>query len=569
MSSTSSRPALQTPEARRSRSSVRTAEKEKKEAGFEQRLQEWSLRHQVSKQKQLQARQEKELKELDECTFQPSINAKSEFYARRARGCFIEPLQSRLFHEADKRRSLRDKAKKLVEADQMCDFTFQPQINRTSSGSKETKPIHLRTDVIRQQKEEKVRSAQMVEDKRSECYFQPKISDKSERLVQRRRDRLYRAACQGQADCLKQLGPVEDRLYAEAMEKEQRRSVLQDCIEESIPAQPSVDETSRRICKTSVYFQGAQQDFLTRQQTFELARQRRREVRMQHADSECSFRPAITETSRQMIASNVELLGETSDERVQRLAVQDVVRRDQMREELGQLHHREYTFKPEINAVSAMLAAARTEDSAAGLGLDGDDSAHERLYRAGLAKSRLSEDSRFDDYSFRPRLDPRSVKRYAHVQPRYAQDADLMETIRQEMEQKAEHILERRREQEEKQRADCTFAPSVGASYKEPQQPVVVSGLGRFFELKSLALKKQQEQEEREAKVFRPEKEGMRVAGVTIAEPFQLSSGTTRPQPEEDSQWLERHEECTFAPQTNETKNRDIIRDIIGTVEVH
>jgi len=64
MSSTSSRPALQTPEARRSRSSVRTAEKEKKEAGFEQRLQEWSLRHHVSKQKQLQARQEKELKDL-------------------------------------------------------------------------------------------------------------------------------------------------------------------------------------------------------------------------------------------------------------------------------------------------------------------------------------------------------------------------------------------------------------------------------------------------------------------------------------------------------------------------
>jgi len=563
-----------TPEPRKKRPAARTAEKEAKTSQqFEQRLQHWEIRHQASKQKQLQAKQEKEMRELEQCTFQPSINSRSEFYARRSRGCFIEPLPDRLFHEADKRASLRHKAKELLEADSLCSYTFQPQINSGKGGStgngRDRTPIHVRASSIQQQKQERVRSAQMAEEQRSERWFQPKISERSERMVQKRRDRLYRSASHGHTQCLRQLGPVEERLYAEAQEKEHRRAILQEFMAADSVSQPSVDDTSRKICKSSVYFQGAQQDFLTRQQTFELARQRRMEVRTHHADAECSFRPAITETSRQLVANNPDLLGETPEERVDRLAVKDAARRDQLRDELEQLYNRDCTFKPEINAVSEMLAASRYEDSAAAVAeYEGESQAHERLYRAGLTKSRLNEDSRSDDYSFRPQLDPRSTKRFAHVKSRYGNSRELMESIRQEQERKAEYILEKRREKEEEQRADCTFAPEVRDAYQEPSKPVVVSGLGRYFELKSMALKKQQEQQEREQKVFRPDRGGARCGGVTIPEPFQLSA-SEGPRVAEDSQWLERHQECTFTPETNETHNREIIRQIMGAVEVH
>jgi hypothetical protein len=541
------------------------------------------MRHQATKQKQLVAKQEKEIRELEECTFQPSINSRSEFYARRLRGGIIEPLPERLFHEADKRSTLRNKAKEMMEADAMCDYTFQPHINRTQATSKATSskddgraPIHLRAEAIKRKKQENIRTVQRAEEQRSECFFQPRISRKSERLVQQKRDRLYREASKGNMDCLKQLGPVEERLYAEAQEKEQRHAALQDFLGDSTQSVPSVDDTSRRICKDSVYFQGAQQDFITRQQTFELARQRRMEVRSQHADAECSFRPAITEASRHIIASNLELVGETPEERVTRLAVQDAARRDQVREELEQFYQREYTFKPEINPVSEMLAASRYDNSASyAHGLDVSDSyTHERLYRTGLAKSRLNEDSRMDECTFRPQLDARSCKRFAHIKPHYANTPDLMESIRQEQDKKAECLLERRRELEEAHQTDLTFAPQVGDGYKEPEAPIVVSGLGRFYELKGLALKKQQELQEREAKVFRPELGGVRCNGVTIPEPFNLSSGHcshphTGHAEAEDSHWSERHQDCTFAPETNETQNRELIRQIMGTVEVH
>ena len=97
-----------------------------------------------------------------------------------------------------------------------------------------------------------------------------------------------------------------------------------------------------------------------------------------------------------------------------------------------------------------------------------------------------------------------------------------MENIRQEQEKKAEYLLERRRELEEERNADCTFTPSVTEGFQDIQRPVAVSGLDRFFELKTLALKKQQEQMEREQKVFRPESVAHQGLSVTVPEPFQL-----------------------------------------------
>ena len=57
--------------------------------------------------------------------------------------------------------------------------------------------------------------------------------------------------------------------------------------------------------------------------------------------------------------------------------------------------------------------------------------------------------------SFRPQLDPRSLRRFAHVRSRYAKSPKLMESIRQDQERRAEYLLERRRELEEERNADC------------------------------------------------------------------------------------------------------------------
>lgn len=366
---------------------------------------------------------------------------------------------------------------------------------------------------------------------------------------------------------LKLLGPVEERLYEEAQILEQKKAARQDLLSEASQHAPNVDDESRRICKSSVYFQGAQHDFLTRQQTFELAKQRRMEVRAQHADAECSFKPKISETSRQMVSGNLDFVGETLEDRVHRLAVKDVERRDQLRGALEQLHYRDCTFKPEVNGVSQLLASRLDDASSTDSGADGSQ-VHERLYRSALSKSRPCDDFNREEYSFQPQIDPRSAKRFAHIKPHYSSNGcGIMENIRLELERKQELLLERRQELEEQQFASCTFAPETGKSYEEPQRPVIVSGLGRFFELRSLAQRQRLEKEEREVKLFRPEMFTTRCGGVTIPEPFDLSCGQRDDTSEVRRAWeqVEPPDGCTFKPQTNESANREIIKQMMSS----
>lgn len=543
---------------------------EESSRNFQTRLQDWTNRHQALQHRQQLARSEKENREMQQCTFRPAINAKSEFYARKARGCYQETLAERLHHEADKRETLRTKAKELLETDTMCSYTFQPQINRTrpsqSTGSRA--PIHMRTEEIQQKKDQKLRAVQAAKDEGTECHFQPKISGRSEKLVQRKRDKLYRALSQGDGQCLQELGPVEERLYAQGQASQERRIAQRDGGDEISHTTPSVDEQSRRICKSSVYFQGPQQDFLTRQQTFELAKQRRMEMRSHHADGECSFRPTISETSRHIVSNNIEIVGESADDRVTRLAVRDVERREQLRGALEQLHYREYTFKPEVNSVSKKLATQLE----VGTSIDSfTDSAgvHERLYRTSVGgKSRFSDDSRLEECSFKPQVDPQNAKRFAHVKAHYpSRGSGVMDDIHDELERKQELLSERRREAEELQMADCTFTPETRKPHEASGRAVVVNGLDRFFELKGLADKQKQEQEDRERRTFRPELLNTHSHRVTIPEPFNLSSG-----PGNDTSLIRKKQEfmygsdeCTFVPQTNESANREIIRQIMST----
>ena len=68
-----------------------------------------------------------------------------------SRGCSFEPLTDRLHHEADKRVTLREKAKQLLDAYEMCEHTFHPQINRSFSSTESGRaPIHLRARAIQQ-----------------------------------------------------------------------------------------------------------------------------------------------------------------------------------------------------------------------------------------------------------------------------------------------------------------------------------------------------------------------------------------------------------------------------------
>lgn len=529
---------------------------------FKDKLHLWNLQHQDLDDRQKQARLEKEERELQQCTFQPVVNSKSEFFARRSRGCSLETLTERLHRGADLRVTLRRKCKELMEADALCECTFRPQINAQSARQSGDDPIHVRAELLQRAREKRARVRQSAEEQ-AQCSFQPKISCKSEKMVQRKQSRIRRSLSQGESGCLKLLGPVEERLYAQAQAAEQRRAALQDGGQAHFS--PRIDEGSRRICKSSVYFKGAQQDFVTRQQTFALAKQRRLEVRVHHADSStCSFRPRILDASREIVASNFDYVFETPDEIINRLACKDVERRERQRSILEQQRYHDCTFKPDVNNFSHVLVS-RTEDavsctdsSSSGLPV------HERLYRSAQNKCKSSDDSTAEECNFKPQVHPNSAKRFAHVKARYTSTGSgIMENIREQLERREELLRERRREMAEEELANCTFAPEP---YKPPleelQRPVSVPGLDRFFQLRSLAQRQQQEMQERQARLFRPETCTKRYSGMTIPEPFDLSF-------QREASLKARRPSCRpFTPRVSEAATYDIARHMMGSILV-
>ena len=436
-----------TPEARHSSVS---------EASFSAAQRSWALRHSDSKRRLQEMKRQTEERALQQCTFRPTIGSRSQLFATRARGCSFEPLTDRLHHEADKRVTLREKAKQLLDADEMCEHTFHPQINRSFSSTESGRaPIHLRARTIQQLKQERVRAVQMGEAMREGALFQPRISQGSQRMVEKRRTQLSRSLSEGQARPTE--GPVEQRLYTDA----RMRQVRQQEGQGAQPQAPALDGGSRRICESSVYFQGSHRDFLARQRTFELARQRRMEVRARHAEEKCSFRPKITEASRQILVNNIDFVQSTAEDTTRRLAVKDVGRRGEHQRLLEQLHYKECTFRPEVNPATHLL------------GPGAEDPVYERLYKTPEAKPRRSAEPN-EERGTAPKQPPerpptpkqplsaRSSKRFSHVKPHYAgQGASLMERIQDEVERREERRQERRSELEEHEFATCTFAPET------------------------------------------------------------------------------------------------------------
>lgn len=423
----------------------------------------------------------------------------------------------------------------------------------------------MRAQGLAQQRQQRISAAQAKE---QPCSFQPKISNRSERIVQKRREDLCSS---DPATGVKFLGPVEERLYAHARAKQQFEEFSETSSE--LLSTQVMDDASRRICEGSIYFQGSQADFLVRQQTFEMARQKRLEVRCNHEQQNCTFKPEISERSRQLVTHNIDHVGELPEERVHRLAVKDVERREQMLGELRKVYARECTFKPEISLVSRLLATTNPDP----LGPGGGAPVHERLYRVAQdQRSKSVGDPRrsaagSEECTFKPSVD--ESKRFSHVRGHYTGDGEqVMQRIREEQSRKEQLIQERRRQLELERKSECTFAPGTHKPFKESAKPVVVSGLDRFFELRELAAKQNKDQNDREAKAFNLKTSSIaRCNGVTIPEPFHLSQACADEArlTKKRQGWNCEEQECTFVPRTTETLNQELLQELMRSTVAH
>ena len=140
---------------------------------------------------------------------------------------------------------------------------------------------------------------------------------------------------------------------------------------------------------------------------------------------------------------------------------------------------------------------------------------------------------------------------------------------------------------------DCTFKPHI--LDKDPTlntENVQVKGLARHLELKELKKKQEEEKRLREAEVFglnhkfAPRVDDLDISKLsysqkdsgighapTIPKPFDLTNAGRMDEKRKQHLMKELKEkemtECTFQPNTNEGRNKKLIKDLLSTVEVN
>eukprot|EP00916_Digyalum_oweni_P001605 GHVL01003070.1.p1 GENE.GHVL01003070.1~~GHVL01003070.1.p1 ORF type:complete len:533 (-),score=131.00 GHVL01003070.1:428-2026(-) len=524
-------------------------------------------RHQMSIAKRQQMKEEKDKKTEENCTFRPKINPKSSYFAQKVRTCGDNPgasLVERLHTEADRRESVRNRAKELIEEEKIMQCPFQPQISRSNKDFSR-KSIDKRLGLVQKQRQEAKNKAKMKldEEEREILTFKPALSSKSEMLAARSKSRERRGI------------PVEERLMQRGRQAaDKRRQKEEDINRQNEFSKPQMSATSEALLEQF----GGGETFLQRQVILQEKKERRKQLTRQQLEEDWTFKPALNPTSHMLAYADPMRMGETAEEKVERLAVKDTMKRTKWFEEQQAAIERQLTFNPTINPVSRVIAENRGDISTISTRLKTNvlfdyNKTNVRL----MIEPKSQKDLELEECSFKPRT--RTPNKYSHIKSNYTNPKNLMERIEQENKKKEDRIHAEKMKIEENELEKCTFHPIRSQSVSRQSLDTSVGGgaprgvegprgVERYLELQDLAKRKKQEQKMREDKVFGSRENRRASLGLcTVPTPFKFMSNNERisnrtTQAELDAEKVEMGE-CRFHPETIESKNRRLIRQIL------
>lgn len=156
----------------------------------------------------------------------------------------------------------------------------------------ERKPLAERVADIQRKKAENLLHKRMEVETEQNATFKPAISSRSERIVHRKREEAVREVATGHGSRAagrqaNELAPAGERLYNLAKQKKAKSSGgSQERNKGPGGAPPATAPKTQAIVENSVFFQGPCADFIVRQQTFEDARNQRRELRRKIAEGD-------------------------------------------------------------------------------------------------------------------------------------------------------------------------------------------------------------------------------------------------------------------------------------------
>lgn len=506
-------------------------------------------------------RKQKEEEELARFPFRPNVKGRKRSNA--------QDTVERLSREAERRQEMRERAQREHEQKQYSKWTFQPRINRSKSVTdiKNYRPIHERVGEVQRQKKDQLHQLRLQKYDDPDLTFAPSINEVSESLAQSRNHSIR----------------FQERITRELAREKEKKYRMQEMHEhkefQKHPFRPKLSKNTKKIVQQSSLFQSSQgsediQDFLKRQEAYEARNRTRREIDKHGVRDKPRFKPTISATSHLLVESKLERIGETEQDKLQRLAFKNKQRNEALKECIREQYYAQYNFQPEINKISKIIGRPTELDELV---------SNERNRQLIQELEMKAEEEHARKHIFQPQLltDPEIAKN-----SRFRIDPQDTENVMQRIEdiqlEKERKIEETKKIMQYEEMQGCTFQPQRTNTRdvdpgKFSKKPVIVPGLGKHMERIERAKKLKEEQEEREKKAFeinssqRGQNNGV---SYTIPEPFKLSSKGSSfiadmRRKETEHKWRQLGDkECTFHPRTNVMQVLDFIDDMDDSEEM-
>lgn len=230
-------------------------------------------------------------------------------------------------------------------------------------------------------------------------------------------------------------------------------------------------------------------DFYERQQEFLHKQHERREKYRSEEGKEFSFKPKINATSGVIIEADPDRANENSEQKYERLYNRDARKVNETREMIEEELYGKYTYQPQINHLSRLMAADRTSMDLLELTQNSKlltHSVHQEI-----------EQKHRKECTFKPKIN----NNYNDIKSEYSNKDKLKAKLQEKAKQRRQTEEQKRMDKEYEELKDCTFKPIINNGVPQAHdQVVVVRGLSRYMELQELALKKTNDQIEREIK---------------------------------------------------------------------
>jgi hypothetical protein len=465
-----------------------------------------------SRRNELMRREQEKIKRESEavnqqCTFKPKTLKRSASADRRSTTQSKLAVIDRLFTDAHDKLSKREKTKRILEDQEIESCTFAPQVNSNRKLDKGTyqKPQD-KAGIIQREKQEKLRELKMKQlQENPDLTFNPQISEESARIASKSRAPMN----------------VFDRNQFSQMEKRLKHQaakvIKQD--EAECTFQPSLNPKSQQILQQSKLYNNMNNNFFERQEVKQLREDQKvfQNKEKENVDLNKLFKPHVNKTSQ--ILAKYMRPDETEEEKVQRLAKEDLKKKTELQNEIQQQYYSQFTFKPSINPVSKEIGQAT-------VGKELVENERNKRIKQQLAEE-LGEEWK-KTYSFKPTLVATTYQaqqsKYKLIDPNNI-DATV-DNVKRYNEEKEKRLSDAKKIQEYNEMQACTFQPNTArvrpkTPTNQPRGPVIIRGLGKHLERRDRAKKLEEEKKEREEKVFRPRVKGQGTnLPYTIPVPF-------------------------------------------------